>query len=117
MLVPAVAADETLAVFELLSFEPVEPTEQLARALDGIGLEVGRFLSHRRGELTAAVLSARELDVLQLAALGRRPTQIAREMNLSPATIKRHFERAYAALDVRDGAAAVGEAMRRGLIT
>ena len=117
MLVPAVAANETLAVFELLSFEPVEPTEQLARALDGIGREVGHFLSHRRGELTAPVLTARELEVLQLAALGRRATQIAREMNLSPATIKRHFERAYAALDVRDRAAAVGEAMRRGLIT
>jgi len=117
MLVPAVAANETLAVFELLSFEPVESTEQLVRALDGIGREVGHFLSHRRGELAAPVLTARELEVLQLAALGRSPTQIAEEMNLSPATIKRHFERAYAALGVRDRAAAVGEAMRRGLIT
>lgn len=117
MLVPAVAADETLAVFELLSFEPVEPTEQLVRALDGIGREVGYFLSHRRGELAAPVLTARELEVLQLAALGRSPTQIAGEMNLSPATIKRHFERAYAALGVGDRASAVGEAMRRGLIT
>ena len=117
MIVPAVAAHETLAVFELLAFEPVEATEQLVRALGGIGHEVGLFLSRRRGELTAPVLSARELEVLQLAALGRRPTQIAREMHLSPATIKRHFERAYAALSVRDRAAAVGEAMRRGLIT
>lgn len=117
MLVPAVAANETLAVFELLCFEPVEPTEQLVRALDGIGREVGHFLSHRRGELAAPVLTARELEVLQLAAVGRSPTQIAGEMNLSPATIKRHFERAYAALGVRDRAAAVGEAMRRGLIT
>lgn len=117
MLVPAVAANETLAVFELLSFEPVEATEHLVSSLDGIGREVGHFLSHRRGELTAPVLTARELEVLQLAALGQRPTQIAREMNLSTATIKRHFERAYAALGVRDRAAAVGEAMRRGLIT
>ena len=36
---------------------------------------------------------------------------------MSPATVKRHFERAYAALGVSDRAAAVGEAMRRGLIT
>lgn len=117
MLVPAVSANETLAVFELLAFEPVEATEQLVRALDGIGHEVGHFLSHRRGELAAPVLTARELEVLQLAALGRPPTEIAGDMNLSPATIKRHFERAYAALGVRDRAAAVGEAMRRGLIT
>ena len=117
MLVPAVAADETLAVFELLSFEPVEPTEQLVRALGGIGHEVGQFLSHRRGELSAPVLTGRELEVLQRAALGHPAAQIALELSLSPATVKRHFERAYGALGVRDRASAVGEAMRRGLIT
>jgi len=117
MLVPAVSGDETLAVLELLSFERVEPTEQLVRALDGIGQQVGQFLSHRRGELAAPVLTARELAVLQLAAQGRSAASIAAELHLSPATIKRHFERAYAALDLSDRAAAVGEAMRRGLIT
>ena len=117
MAVPAVSVDETLAVFELLSFEPIEASERLVRALDGIGHEIGHFLSHRRGELTAPVLTARELAVLQLAAQGRAAAQIALELHLSPATVKRHFERAYAALDVSDRAAAVGEAMRRGLIT
>ena len=117
MAVPAVSVDETLAVFELLSFEPIEPTERLVRALDGIGHEIGHFLSHRRGELTAPVLTPRELAVLQLAAQGRSAAQIAIELHLSPATVKRHFERAYAALEVSDRAAAVGEAMRRGLIT
>ena len=117
MLVPAVSADETLAVFELLSFERVDPTEQLVRALDGIGHEVGHFLSHRRGELAAPVLTPRELEVLQLAARGHSAAAIAKQLYLSPATVKRHFERAYHALGVSDRAAAVGEAMRRGLIT
>jgi two-component system nitrate/nitrite response regulator NarL len=54
---------------------------------------------------------------LQRAALGHPAAQIALELSLSPATVKRHFERAYAALGVRDRASAVGEAMRRGLIT
>jgi ATP/maltotriose-dependent transcriptional regulator MalT len=115
--IPAVAADDTLAVIELLSFDPIEPTERLLQALDRIGHEVGQFLSHRRGELTAPVLSARELEVLQLAAQGRSAASIATELFLSPATIKRHFERAYARLDVSDRASAVAEAMRRGLIT
>lgn len=117
MLVPAVYGDETLAVLELLSFDRVEQTEQLLRALDGIGQQVGHFLSRRRGELAAPVLTARELAVLQLAANGRSASSIATELHLSPATVKRHFERAYAALDLSDRAAAVGEAMRRGLIT
>lgn len=117
MIVPAVSADETLAVFELLCFERVDPTEQLVRALGGIGHEVGQFLSHRRGELAAPVLTPREFEVLQLAARSHSAAAIAQQLYLSPATVKRHFERAYHALGVSDRAAAVGEAMRRGLIT
>ncbi len=117
MIVPAVSGDETLAVVELLSFEPIETTERLLRAMAGIGLEVGHFLRHRRGELTAAVLTARELEVLQLASRGHSAAAIAKALYLSPATVKRHFERAYARLGVPDRAAAVGEAMRRGLIS
>lgn len=115
--IPAVAADDTLAVIELLSFDPIEPTERLLQALDRSGHEVGQFLSHRRGELTAPALSPRELEVLQPAAQGRSAASIATELFLSPATVKRHFERAYARLDVSDRASAVAEAMRRGLIT
>jgi DNA-binding CsgD family transcriptional regulator len=117
MAIPAMAGQETLAVLEFLSFEPIEPAEPLLRALRGIGHEIGHFLSRRRGELTGAVLTPRELDVLQLAAYGRSTTAIAAELYLSPATVKRHFERAYARLAVSDRVAAVGEAMRRGLIT
>jgi PAS domain S-box-containing protein len=117
LLVPAVDGDETLAVCEFLLVEPPEPTERLVRVLKGIGHEVGHFLSHRSGEMTAAVLTPREVAVLQLAAQAYSATRIAKELHVSPATVKRHFERAYAALGVSDRAAAVGEAMRRGLIT
>ena len=117
LLMPAVDGDETLAVCEFLLAEAPEPTERLLRVLKGIGHEIGHFLSHRSGEMTAAVLTPRELAVLQLAARARSATEIAEELYVSPATVKRHFERAYAALGVSDRAAAVGEAMRRGLIT
>jgi DNA-binding CsgD family transcriptional regulator len=115
--VPAVSLDETLAVLEFLSFEPVESTDRLVRVLHGIGHEIGHFLSHRRGELTAPVLTARQLQLLQLAAEGQSAAAIAADLHLSPATVKRHFERAYRRLEVSDRAAAVGEAMRRGLIS
>ena len=117
LLVPAVDGDETAAVCEFLLVEPPVPTERLVRVLKGIGHEMGHFLSHRSGEMTVAVLTPRELAVLQLAAEAHSAAQIAEELHVSPATVKRHFERAYAALGVSDRAAAVGEAMRRGLIT
>ena len=117
LLVPAVDGDETLAVLEFLLSEPPAPTERLVRVLKGIGSEIGHFLGHRSGEMTVPVLTPRELAVLQLAAQAHSAAVIAEELHLSPATVKRHFERAYAALGVSDRAAAVGEAMRRGLIT
>ncbi|MCA1698797.1 MAG: hypothetical protein LC790_07830 [Actinobacteria bacterium] len=42
---------------------------------------------------------------------------MASQLHLSASTLKRHFENIYAALDARDRTGAVGEAMRRGLIT
>jgi DNA-binding CsgD family transcriptional regulator len=117
VVVPAVFADQTLAVIEFLTYEPPVFSQGLVRVLDGIGHELGYFLSHRRGELTESVLTPRQLEVLQLAAQGRSAAAIATQLHLSRATVKRHFERAYAALEVSDRAAAVGEAMRRGLIT
>lgn len=61
-------------------------------------------------------LSAREVELLQLAAEGRTGPRIAAELMLSPATVKKHFENVYAKLGVRDRAAAVAKAMRLGLI-
>lgn len=115
--VPARFADQTLAVMEFLSFAPIVADDRLLSALDGIGHEVGRFLSSRSGELNAPVLTQRELEVLQLAARGLSTAAIASQLHLSTATLKRHFENIYAALATRDRTGAVGEAMRRGLIT
>ena len=61
-------------------------------------------------------LTAREVELLQLAAEGRTGPRIAEELILSPATVKKHFENVYAKLGVRDRAAAVAKAMRLGLI-
>jgi DNA-binding CsgD family transcriptional regulator len=115
--IPAVAGDETLAVLEFFSLEPIEPTDRLLRALNGIGHEVGYFLARHRSDLIDPVLTPREVQVLQLAARALSAAAIAEEMQISPATVKRHFEDAYARLGVSDRAAAVAVAMRQGLIT
>ncbi len=117
VLIPAVFEDETLAVLEFLSVEPVDLTSRLSRTLYGIGHEIGHFLASRRGELAGSSLSPRAVEALQLAAQGWNAEAIAGQLGVSIATIKRHFEGAYMQLGVSDRAAAVAEAMRRGLIS
>ncbi len=114
--VPAVAVDETLGVLELFSVERIEPAPRLLDSLNGIGHEIGYFLDQRRGELVAPILTPRQVQVLQLSARALNVTEIAEQMHVSPATVKRHFEDAYATLGVGDRAAAVAQAMRLGLI-
>jgi two-component system, NarL family, nitrate/nitrite response regulator NarL len=69
-----------------------------------------------RRERPAIVLSPREAQVLGFLAAGLSAPQIARELHLSPSTIKTHLQRLYERLGVSDRAAAVAEGMRRGLI-
>jgi two-component system, NarL family, nitrate/nitrite response regulator NarL len=61
-------------------------------------------------------LSKREREILQLIAEGRTTPDIANQLYLSPATVKTHLQRIYQKLGVSDRAAAVAEAMRRGLL-
>ncbi len=114
--IPAVDGREVLAVIELASREEAEVTERLMRSLTGIGHEMGHFLSRRRGELEAPVLTAREIEVLALAAEGLPARRTAERLVVSHATIRTHFDNIYAKLGVSDKAAAVATAMRLGLI-
>jgi two-component system nitrate/nitrite response regulator NarL len=61
-------------------------------------------------------LSAREQEILGHIAEGRSAPEIAKLLFLSPATVKSHLGALYEKLGVSDRAAAVAEAMRRGLI-
>ena len=61
-------------------------------------------------------LSPRERDVLVRLADGMSAPAIARELHVSTATVKTHQKTLYEKLGVSDRAAAVAEAMRRGLI-
>jgi DNA-binding CsgD family transcriptional regulator len=61
-------------------------------------------------------LSAREREVLQLAAHGGSARRIADALVLSEGTVKTHLQNIYSKLGACDRAAAVAEGMRRGLI-
>jgi two-component system nitrate/nitrite response regulator NarL len=61
-------------------------------------------------------LSARENEVLVMIADGLSAPDIGRRLHLSPATVKGHLHSLYEKLGVKERAAAVAEAMRRGLL-
>ena len=71
---------------------------------------------HSRWKPAAPVLSKREREVLELIAEGLSAPDIGRRLFLSPATVRSHLQSLYEKLAVSDRAAAVAEAMRRGLL-
>jgi DNA-binding CsgD family transcriptional regulator len=84
--------------------------------------EVAAFMAADRGPATATtggavtLLSARELDVLRLAAQGHDNAAIAESLTLSVRTVERHLQNAYLKLGVQGKsarAAAVARLMAR----
>jgi two-component system nitrate/nitrite response regulator NarL len=69
-----------------------------------------------RRDQPAVILSDRESEILGRLAGGLTAPTIAAELGLSVSTIKATLQRLYEKLGVSDRAAAVAEAMRRGLI-
>lgn len=61
-------------------------------------------------------LTARELDVLRLAADGHSNSEIANELHVSVGTVKSHLQKSFEKLGVNDRAAAVAAVIRRGLV-
>ena len=114
---PAKSNGEAVAVLAFYSMERRDSSERLVRTLSGIASSLGRFLYRRRGQLQPSPLSARELEVLGLAAEGLSGPQIAERLIVSPSTIKTHFENIYEKLGIGDRAGAVAYALRIGLIS
>ncbi|MEU5419121.1 response regulator [Streptomyces sp. NPDC001407] len=69
-----------------------------------------------RADRDTTLLSERERQVLHGFAEGKSIPQVAAELYLGASTVKTHTQRLYEKLGVSDRAAAVAEAMRRGLL-
>jgi DNA-binding NarL/FixJ family response regulator len=74
-----------------------------------------RVLRHARSE--QPVLSAREIEVLELVARGTTNREAAAQLFISEATVKTHLLHIYAKLGVPDRASAVAAAFDRGVLT
>jgi len=64
----------------------------------------------------APVLTAREIDILNLLAAGRTNRELARELFISEATVKSHLTNIYGKLGVESRAGAVARAIERRII-
>jgi DNA-binding NarL/FixJ family response regulator len=61
-------------------------------------------------------LSRRESEILQKVAYGATTKMVARELGISPHTVKTHLERIFEKLGANDRAQAVAIALRKGLV-
>ena len=114
--IPAWTGGEVLGVIELYSDTNAALNKRLMHVLSIAGQVLGTLFAGRRGELRLSPLTARELDVLTLAAQGLTGRRIAEALEISPATVKTHFEHLFRKLGVSDRTAAVAQALRGGLI-
>jgi DNA-binding CsgD family transcriptional regulator len=114
--VPVCVGEEVLGVVELYARSHAELSARLLGVLGTAGHLLGTVFARRRGELNLSPLTARELEVLALAADGLTGRRIAERLQISPSTVKTHFEHIFHRLGVRDRTSAVAHAIRGGLI-
>ena len=95
----------------LLVLAPIAPASPAESA------EFAAVRSDPSPPMTGRPPSARELEVLTLLAGGATDPQIAKQLDLSPATVQTHVRNAKAKLGARTRAQAVALVLERGLIS
>ncbi len=85
-----------------------------AEAVEAVLGAAGHRVPRRRGG--PAGLTAREVEVLRLAARGLSNKEIAAQLVISPKTVANHVEHIYAKIDASSRAAASLFAMQHGLL-
>jgi DNA-binding CsgD family transcriptional regulator len=113
---PALAGGDVVCVVELYSASAPDFSPGIMHVLGNVALDLGAFFARRRGELGMSSLTAREVEVLTLAAHGLPVGSIGEQLTISRGTVKSHLEHIYAKLGVVNRTAAVAQALRGGLI-
>jgi len=96
--------EELLATIDAVS-------RQASQGGQNVVISMPRGLLERMGEEPVGALSERETEVLVLAARGLSNDQIAEELSLAPATVKRHLANVYQKIGVRSRSEAVRTAL------
>jgi DNA-binding NarL/FixJ family response regulator len=100
------------------------PREELVRAIRAAArgeavlapAVATKVLGQLRAPAPAGVLSARELEVLELVARGASNREVGAKLFISEATVKTHLLHVFEKLGVSDRTAAVTTAIERGLL-
>lgn len=80
--------------------------------------ELGRMVRNaRESTQAAALLTEREVEVLQLLAEGMTLHQVARRLRISPRTVETHVRKTYRKLGVHNRVQALREAVALGLVS
>ncbi|MDP9442229.1 MAG: response regulator transcription factor [Actinomycetota bacterium] len=105
------------------SVEEVAEAVRLAATGDGaLSKGMAAALLDQAGHLQhepqdgGAVITGREIEVLQLIAEGASPPEVADALFISVSTVKNHLSSIYEKLDARDRTQAVVKALRMGVI-
>jgi ATP/maltotriose-dependent transcriptional regulator MalT len=100
-------------VMELLSAFPVTPNEPISQSSPVLALS----RADAANELDwLEPLNSRETSVLRFMAIGNSHKQIAKELRLSPNTVRWYMQSLYAKLQVRNRTEAVNRARNLGLL-
>jgi DNA-binding CsgD family transcriptional regulator len=111
-------SDGSRIVIEFCALRGFHAGEHLIVARETPQLALAKVQRHPGRTATHAPrLTKRETEVIALVAEGNSANAIGAELHLSPATIKTHLASVYHKLGVRDRAAAVATALRRGIIS
>jgi DNA-binding NarL/FixJ family response regulator len=113
------AVEAGAAGYLLKDCSPAELTSAIRAASRGetvLTPSVAARLVTRMRAPQQETLSPREVQVLELVAVGHTNAEIGRALHITEATVKTHLLRTFAKLDVSDRTAAVTVAMARGLL-
>jgi len=104
-------------VKDLADGELVKAVRAAADGKEYVSPSVAGRLSTLGRSLTADRLSAREVEVLRLIALGHTSVEIAEKLHLSPRTVESHRARIHRKLGLATRAELVRYALGRGLLS
>jgi DNA-binding NarL/FixJ family response regulator len=107
------AGATTYLLKDTLSDDLVRVMREVHAGQKPMNASVQQRLAERQGQ---PVLTAREVQVLQLVATGNRNKEIAADLKISEETVLVHMKNIFKKLNVSDRTAAVNVAVRRGIV-